>query len=316
MLKNIFSHLEPVPTYIVNFLKADYKFSKYLFVGLFLLFSVIINYWTDFENSFLIQSQADQKLIRYLAFYGFAYFSGVLILRVYEKDWGYLKSPSFWLLMVVAIFIVSFNSSFKDYFLLARKFVDIKSYIYVGRLLSQFRYFITILFPLFVVWLFIRKRNDSFFGLTTQNIIVKPYLLLLAFMVPLILLAANSASFLTTYPTFRSYGTADYWNVSIGWLIATYELLYAFAFLSVELFFRGFLVIGLARIMGKDVILPMVCLYAFLHFGKPMGETIGSIFGGYILGVIAYYSKNIWGGVFVHAGVALLMELIAGLVKL
>jgi len=55
----------------------------------------------------------------------------------------------------------------------------------------------------------------------------------------------------------------------------------------------------------------MVAAYAVLHFGKPLGESIGSIFGGYILGIIALYSRNIWGGVFVHGGIALLMEIFA-----
>ncbi len=36
-------------------------------------------------------------------------------------------------------------------------------------------------------------------------------------------------------------------------------------------------------------------LYVALHYGKPAGETISSFFGGYILGVLAYQSKNIWG---------------------
>ncbi len=53
----------------------------------------------------------------------------------------------------------------------------------------------------------------------------------------------------------------------------------------------------------------MVVLYAVCHFGKPVGETISSIFGGYLLGILAYKSRNVWGGVFVHVGVALFMEL-------
>ncbi len=63
--------------------------------------------------------------------------------------------------------------------------------------------------------------------------------------------------------------------------------------------------------MGKNVILPMAATYAVLHFGKPIGETISSIFGGYILGVIALYSRNIWGGVFIHGGTAFFMEAFA-----
>jgi hypothetical protein len=52
----------------------------------------------------------------------------------------------------------------------------------------------------------------------------------------------------------------------------------------------------------------MAVIYCQLHFGKPLGEAISSIFGGYILGVISYQTKNIWGGVLVHVGIAWLME--------
>ena len=90
-----------------------------------------------------------------------------------------------------------------------------------------------------------------------------------------------------------------------------FEFFYGLDFGSVELIFRGALVIGLSSLMGRSAILPMVVTYAFLHFGKPMAETIGSIFGGYILGVIAYYSRNILGGCVIHIGVALLMEVMA-----
>ena len=59
----------------------------------------------------------------------------------------------------------------------------------------------------------------------------------------------------------------------------------------------------------------MVVCYASLHFGKPLGETIGSIFGGYILGVLALQTRSIWGGIIVHVGVAWLMDLAALLQK-
>ena len=68
------------------------------------------------------------------------------------------------------------------------------------------------------------------------------------------------------------------------------------------------MVVGLSRYLGKNAILPMVACYAFLHFGKPMWETIGSVFGGFGLGVLAYESKNIYGGLIVHLGVAWGME--------
>ena len=97
--------------------------------------------------------------------------------------------------------------------------------------------------------------------------------------------------------------------------VGIYEICYGSKFISVELFFRGFMVVGLSRIIGRDAILPMVAVYCFLHFGKPVGEAISSIFGGYILGILAYESRNIYGGLIAHLGVAWGMELMAYLQK-
>ena len=79
--------------------------------------------------------------------------------------------------------------------------------------------------------------------------------------------------------------------------------------------FRGFFVIGMVKIMGRHAIVPMAVIYCMLHFGKPMGEAISSIFGGYILGVIALRTQSIWGGIIVHMGISWLMELIAFIQK-
>ena len=71
------------------------------------------------------------------------------------------------------------------------------------------------------------------------------------------------------------------------------------------------MVVALSKFVGREAILPMVAVYCFLHFGKPMSETISSIFGGYILGILAYSSRNIYGGLIAHLGVAWGMEYMA-----
>ncbi len=256
------------------------------------------------------------RLTRYILFYGFSYYGGVAIIALSNGKITYLKNTQFWILSLIGIGILSIGNSFNSSYDLAKQLVGLNSYLFVGKLIGEFRNYITLFLPLLLIWFFIKQKGDSFFGLTIHKVTVRPYLIMLVVMIPLIAIAAQTSSFLETYPTFKSFGVERNWGVSINWLIAAYEALYAAAFLPVELFFRGFLVIGLARLMGKDVIIPMVCLYAFIHFEKPAGEAISSIFGGYLLGVFAYYSKNIWGGVFVHVGIALLMELAAGLMKL
>ena len=87
-----------------------------------------------------------------------------------------------------------------------------------------------------------------------------------------------------------------------------YELSYGLDFLSIELFFRGLLVIGLVRYAGEKAILPMAAFYCTIHFGKPLGECITSFSGGLALGVLAYRTRSILGGLIVHLGLAWMME--------
>ncbi|NNE28673.1 MAG: CPBP family intramembrane metalloprotease, partial [Saprospiraceae bacterium] len=91
----------------------------------------------------------------------------------------------------------------------------------------------------------------------------------------------------------------------------SYEPFYLGGFMMLEWLFRGLLVIGMVKYLGHRAILPMAALYCLIHFGKPMGECISSIFGGYLLGVFAYYSRSIWGGIIVHMGIAFMMDLAA-----
>jgi hypothetical protein len=130
-------------------------------------------------------------------------------------------------------------------------------------------------------------------------------------MFPLILSASFLPSFLNQYPMYESTKAHLYMGCSEWITVLGYEIAYAINFVSIEFFFRGFLVIGMITVLGRAAILPMASVYCFLHFGKPMGEAISSIFGGYILGIVAYETRGIWGGVIVHVGIAWLMELVA-----
>ena len=90
-----------------------------------------------------------------------------------------------------------------------------------------------------------------------------------------------------------------------------YETAYIiFGFLMVELIFRGALVVGMASMLGRAAVLPMIAVYVTLHFGKPVLETISAFFGGYFLGALVFQTRHIWGGVIIHMGIALFIELI------
>jgi len=163
--------------------------------------------------------------------------------------------------------------------------------------------------PIFVFWSFSNKSVMlSKQGL--KSTYLKPYFYLLLGMVPLVGFASLNADFLETYPIYQRFlGKEFVLGFTEVWQIALFELCYGLDFFSTEFFFRGIMIIGLGRIFGPSVILPVACFYVTIHFGKPLGETISSFFGGIVLGVLAYRTESIWGGVIVHLGIAWLMEL-------
>ena len=134
---------------------------------------------------------------------------------------------------------------------------------------------------------------------------------MLGVMLPLLIWASFQESFQSTYPTMKPWNALNPFKLNEFATATIFEICYGISFICVEILFRGAFVIGVAQLLGKNAILPMVSTYAFLHFGKPLAETIGSILGAYILGTIALNKKHILGGVIIHMGVALTMDLLA-----
>ena len=136
----------------------------------------------------------------------------------------------------------------------------------------------------------------------------KPYLLLLLCALPLLAISSSMNDFHTTYPKAKNIAFIYPFTQNDFFYTFLYELAYGTDFLTIEAFFRGFVVLAFVRYAGKDVILPMAAFYCAIHFGKPLFECITSYIGGIILGVIVYNTRSIWGGLIVHLGMAWLME--------
>lgn len=148
--------------------------------------------------------------------------------------------------------------------------------------------------------------DRPFYGTGAPRSSSRPYALMLLFMLPLIAAASTQPDFLSIYPKWWHYDSV---RQASGMKKLVYELSYGSDFITIELFFRGFLVLAFGRIAGTKAILPMAVFYCTIHFGKPLGECISSFFGGIVLGVVSYHTGSIRGGLLVHLGIAWLMEL-------
>jgi membrane protease YdiL (CAAX protease family) len=131
------------------------------------------------------------------------------------------------------------------------------------------------------------------------------YLGMFAAVFPLVLYAAGRPDFQAVYPFYRGA-----YQATAGAILA-WEIAYLTQFFALEFFFRGFLVIGLGRAIGRASIWLAMVPYCMIHYPKPPLEAFAAIVAGVVLGEVAYRTRSIAGGVIVHIGVAATMELLA-----
>jgi len=265
--------------------------------------SLLTNWWykayfSDFRYSF------------HLMLYGLPLLFGYLMSSIFHNNWEYWKEPKFWFLVCFGVAIFSSRSVLG--LLIDEWLIPLAKYEHldwlksisstVGRGLFLF-------LAIWIYWYFTDKKEQPFYGFTLKNFNTKPYFVMLLIMVPLIAAASTQADFLTSYPRVQKLLSIDFANSEHWKHFALYEFLYGLDFFSIEFFFRGFLILAFVGIVGPKAILPMAYMYVVIHWNKPMGELISSFFGGTLLGIVAYYSRSIVGGIIVHVGIAWMMEI-------
>jgi uncharacterized protein len=161
-----------------------------------------------------------------------------------------------------------------------------------------------LLVPSLVVWLMGGRLRDYGFALPDAGKTLRIYLLLFGAIIPVVVAASFTRSFQSTYPFYRA--AARSWGDFLTW-----ELMYGATFVSLEFFFRGFMLFSLKRTMGAYAIFVAIMPYCMIHFHKPVTEVIGAIFAGIILGTVSMSTRSIWSGILVHVSVAWSMDALA-----
>lgn len=59
-----------------------------------------------------------------------------------------------------------------------------------------------------------------------------------------------------------------------------------------EFFFRGWILFGYARVFGDNALWLQAVPFALAHMGKPEIETLSTIFGGFLFGLVAWRTKS------------------------
>jgi hypothetical protein len=227
------------------------------------------------------------------------------LLYVLLKQKKYFTQPPFILLLVIApaIFSLKIALNIPLHFSENSNWNDYWNTIFYWPLRL-----VVVAAILFIIWK-LADRDQPLYGVTIRKLQFKPYILMLLIMLPLIVAASTQPDFLAMYPKLKLIAGVYNEAGMNWWHKLLFELSYGSDFISIELFFRGFLILAFIKWAGKDAILPMACFYCTIHFGKPLGECISSYFGGMILGIVVYHTRSIIGGLMVHLGIAWLMEL-------
>jgi membrane protease YdiL (CAAX protease family) len=152
-----------------------------------------------------------------------------------------------------------------------------------------------LLIPLAAGWLLFRDKPSEYgmrIGRWKSAAILTP--ICLAAMA-LILYGASKM------PEFRSY----YHRYAIDWpnfLLDT--ALYMFAW---EFVFRGYMLFGLEKSIGKNAIFVQIIPFVLLHVGKPFLETLACIPGGFAFGYVAYRTRSFLPCFIIHFGMYVMM---------
>jgi len=295
--------------YLKSFLIYDFKLLPYL-VSILILTAL---FYYSYEHNLYITIIRTQSI--YLkSFYILSLFSLPYLLVLFLKLKGNIRAfyniNTFIFLSIIFIFLL-INALTKGHIYLFTSYIaNRKEYIeWLFIINISLHKFIILSLPALIYYLIFTDKNV--FGFKVKDVNLKIYFYMLLIMLIPIIIASYSNSFLDVYPRYKPGILENSGIMTKFQTIAAVESFYGLRFIGVELFFRGLMIIGAIRIIGKHAVLPSAVLYSIWHFGKPMGEAIGAFFGAYILGVLAYKTKSIAGGVILHLGIALLMELFA-----
>ena len=301
--------------FLITHLKQDFNTKQYIIAFVLITVVLTFNYTYDLNDVVLKSKTGMTKFAVYFLFYSVPYY--LILLPVHTSSQNkFFLDPTFWVKSLVGISVLALDSSvpyLREWIMMAfEPGVQVWAYKVIVNMASL----ITVVIPLWFIYNRYDKNSNLYYGLYPRRFDARPYFQMLLIMLPILVAASFLPSFLKQYPMYRTSEAHTLLGVPEWLTVFAYEFAYGFDFITVELLFRGFLVIGMAQILGRHAVLSMAVIYCFLHIGKPPGEAVSSIFGGYILGVIAYETKSIWGGVIVHVGIAWMMEVIGFAQKL
>ncbi len=292
--------------YLQDFYRKDFNAAYFGCILLLTATCIYLNYW-HFLESWLTTGHQNWRgsFVGYYCLYFVPFAAAFFLQFLFYKKISWHKSIWFWIILFLAPAFFAFRVNFEFHHPVIDSFWTGDLNLFWTKSLNWVVRVFVVLIPIFIIWWIKDRKSEPFYG-TNALRNAKPYFIMLLIMVPLIALASTQKDFLQMYPKAAFISELDIPSKNLHFII--YELCYGFDFVSIEFFFRGFLILSLLKICGTKCIIPVAVFYCTIHFGKPLGEAISSFWGGLLLGIISYNTKSIWGGLVVHLGIAWLME--------
>lgn len=307
---------------LIQYLRDDLRQENrpWLFaaVAAFLALALWLNYGFGLEKNWVDgKSFTLASWLRYCLFYGAAYWGTTALVCAFRRDWRLFADGRFWLFSGISATGFALYDDAPWHYEIIRELAPWELRKIGSKFASNVLRPLYCALPVLLIWLALhRKSRPGFYGFSAKQFTWKPYLWAILFMIPLIAAASFTDGFQAKYPRYWPQARElDYLSAETWQLLLFFNLCYGLNFVFIEWFFRGWLSQGMELPRARDALLPMVVMYCFIHFQKPLGEAVGSVFGGYILGVAAQRTRSIYGGLAAHLGVAWGMELAAGLQK-
>lgn len=296
---------------IAAFIRKDFLWSKYLFAAVLAISIIIAQVRFDIYNIIIEPTyDAGTSVLRIPLIYIMVYFL-VLIpsLAMHGELWR-LRRWQVWVFPIILLTIDGAGQGYYGYMSWADEHgVWFKDKYYL-RLLGAFMFRSVFIVLMLCVFRKLTEGHFGLFGLKRSSKYLRVYALIYVLLLPMFLLVSFTPQFLSFYPKMH----IDFYDGAMGWerwqLIGLFEIFYANDFIGVEGMFRGTMVIGLARWLGCRAVLPMALAYMCIHLGKPDLELCSSVIGGYILGVLAWRTRHLWGGIIIHLGIAMFFEVV------
>lgn len=208
------------------------------------------------------------------------------------------KRPTIILLLAPIVLITWKYYGTKTFYLaqLSDKFVLFNSAAMTAEWYTYFSAFTLLGLLSIAVIKFIFKESLEAYGLFPGKwkLWLIPTLVIGAVFVVLSFWSSKNPQFIAEYPLYKGAGDSIL-------LFATHAIVYLFFYIGWEIFFRGFMQVGLSQKFGAwGGILVQSALSCVVHIGKPDSEIYTSILGALIWGILAYRFKSIWPAIATH----------------